>query len=57
MNDYLFIYEDQLKNDLKKETRSYRNLKTAKYMAKEIQSNSMLNDLHKIRVIYQGKTN
>ena len=54
---YLFIYEDQLKNDLKKETRSYSNLKTAKDVAREIKANSMLNDLHKIRVIYQGKIN
>jgi len=48
---YMFIYYDKQKNELHKETYEFDNIKEARQIAKDIYFNSMLNDLHKIKVI------
>jgi len=48
---YIFSYLDKQSNVLKTEDRFFSNIKEARERAKKIQSNSMLNDLHKIKVV------
>jgi hypothetical protein len=48
---YIFSFQDKQSNVLKTEDRFFLNMKEAKEHAKQLQSNSMLNDLHKIKVI------
>jgi hypothetical protein len=47
---YVFIYEDKQGNELTRETIEADNIQEARKYAKNICFNSMLNDLHKIRV-------
>jgi hypothetical protein len=48
---YIFSYLDKQSNVLKTEDRFFSNIKEAREHAKQLQSNSMLNDLHKIKVV------
>jgi hypothetical protein len=47
---YVFIYEDKQGNELTRETIEADNIQEARKYAKDICFNSMLNDLHKVRV-------
>jgi hypothetical protein len=53
MKTYKFIYEDQKGNELKSELLQFRNIKEAKKVSYIVYANSLLNDLHKIRVKLQ----
>jgi hypothetical protein len=48
---YIFSFQDKQSNVLKTEDRFFSNIKEAREHAKQLQSNSMLNDLHKIKVV------
>lgn len=48
---YQFIYLDKNNNELLTEEIEFDNIKEARQIAKDIYFNSMLNDLHKIKVI------
>jgi hypothetical protein len=47
---YVFIYEDRQGNELTRETINFDSIQEARKYSKDICFNSMLNDLHKIRV-------
>lgn len=50
MRNYIFIFQDNQQNELKRTEATARNLKEAKELAREMFANSLLNDLHKIKV-------
>jgi hypothetical protein len=50
IKQYVFIYEDKQGNELTREVIEADNIQEARKYAKDICFNSMLNDLHKVRV-------
>jgi hypothetical protein len=48
--NYVFIYEDRQRNELKREIINFDNIQEARRYSKDICFNSMLNDLYKVRV-------
>lgn len=50
MRKYILIFLDRQGEELQRKEVEAKNLKEAKFHAKKIFSNSMLNDLHKIEV-------
>lgn len=50
MRNYIFIFQDIKQNELKRKEVQAKNMKQAKELAKQVLANSMLNDLHTIKV-------
>ena len=50
MRNYIFIFQDNQQNELKRKEVQAKNMKQAKELAKQVLANSMLNDLYKIKV-------
>jgi hypothetical protein len=50
MRNYIFIFQDNQQNELKRTEATAKNMKQAKELAKKVLANSMINDLHKIEV-------
>lgn len=50
MRNYIFIFQDNQQNELLRKEATARNLKEAKELARKMFANSLLNDLHKIKV-------
>lgn len=50
MKTYTFIFEDKNQNELKREEWECNNIQETINLAKTKKANSMLNDLHKIKV-------